>query len=72
MQTTVYGLEMTDLEPLIEDFGWNHTAFYESVEQVKEASRHYLGLPYRLALVVEVLDGDGWHTVGREVIQEAD
>lgn len=72
METTVYGLEMTDLEPFIEDFGWTHTAFYESMEQVREASRHYLGLPYRLALVVEVLDGDGWHTVSREVIQEAD
>ena len=72
MEATVYGLEMTDLEPVIEDFGWTHTAFYESMEQVKEASRHYLGLTCRLALVVEVLDGDGWHTVSREVIQEAD
>ena len=69
---TVYGLEMTDLEPIIEDFGWTHTAFYESVEEVKEASRHYLGLPYRLALVLECLDSEGWHTVHRQVIQEGD
>ncbi len=68
---TVYGLQITDLEPVIPDFGWTHTAYYDTAEEALEAAKAYRdGGNYELRLVKETLTKDGWKVVelsGREV-----
>ena len=68
--TVMYGLEITDLEPIVDEFGWTHTAYFDTMAEALEAAKPYVRAgTYRLVVTTEVFDYDNaWHTINREEV----